>query len=337
MSVSVKLAERPRAAGRSRGDDAPSARRSAPGPASSGLSLIEIDDSNAHRFDMPAGMTGLLVQRVEPLSVGLRRRHRARRDHPRDQPPAGELDRRLPPHRRRGAARRRAGRAISTSPSSISAPIRTRPHGVVGEATHPGHRRRGRDPRLAEDDPRVRGLRRDAGAPPARKASRWSSARRPTWCSSTSRCRAWTASRCCRSCTHLVEVTPIVVISGHADISTAVEATRLGAFDFIEKPLEQRARARHGAQRRRHAAAQDREHDAAGATPEKKYQIVGDIAGAGRGARRDPEGRADQRHRADLGRERRRQGAGGARRSTARACAATARSCRSTAPRSPTS
>ena len=37
---------------------------------------------------------------------------------------------------------------------------------------------------------------------------------------------------------HLVEVTPIVVISGHADITTAVEATKLGAFDFIEKPLE---------------------------------------------------------------------------------------------------
>ena len=33
---------------------------------------------------------------------------------------------------------------------------------------------------------------------------------------------------------HLVEITPIVVISGHADITTAVEATRLGAFDFIE-------------------------------------------------------------------------------------------------------
>jgi two-component system nitrogen regulation response regulator NtrX len=37
---------------------------------------------------------------------------------------------------------------------------------------------------------------------------------------------------------HIVEVTPIVVISGHGTVSTAVEATKLGAFDFIEKPLE---------------------------------------------------------------------------------------------------
>jgi serine protease Do len=38
------------------------------GPGELGLSLIEIDSSNAHRFDVPAGMTGLLVQQVEPLS-----------------------------------------------------------------------------------------------------------------------------------------------------------------------------------------------------------------------------------------------------------------------------
>jgi len=31
--------------------------------------------------------------------------------------------------------------------------------------------------------------------------------------------------------------TPIIMISGHATIKTAVETTRLGAFDFIEKPL----------------------------------------------------------------------------------------------------
>ena len=31
---------------------------------------------------------------------------------------------------------------------------------------------------------------------------------------------------------------PVVIITGHGDVSTAVEATRRGAYDFIEKPLE---------------------------------------------------------------------------------------------------
>ena len=34
-----------------------------------------------------------------------------------------------------------------------------------------------------------------------------------------------------------VEGCPVVMMSGHGTIETAVEATRLGAFDFIEKPL----------------------------------------------------------------------------------------------------
>jgi two-component system nitrogen regulation response regulator NtrX len=33
------------------------------------------------------------------------------------------------------------------------------------------------------------------------------------------------------------ETLPIVIISGHGTVSTAVEATKAGAFDFIEKPL----------------------------------------------------------------------------------------------------
>ena len=31
---------------------------------------------------------------------------------------------------------------------------------------------------------------------------------------------------------------PVVMISGHADIQTAVECIKKGAFDFIEKPLD---------------------------------------------------------------------------------------------------
>ncbi len=66
--VSVKLAERPQ---RTPERVASPAERSTQriGPGELGLTLVEIDDRNSHRFDVPSGMTGLLVQRVEPLSV----------------------------------------------------------------------------------------------------------------------------------------------------------------------------------------------------------------------------------------------------------------------------
>ena len=34
------------------------------------------------------------------------------------------------------------------------------------------------------------------------------------------------------------EEAPVVILSGHGNVKTAVEATKLGAFDFIEKPPE---------------------------------------------------------------------------------------------------
>ena len=33
------------------------------------------------------------------------------------------------------------------------------------------------------------------------------------------------------------ETIQVVMISGHGTVTTAVEATKLGAFDFLEKPL----------------------------------------------------------------------------------------------------
>ena len=30
---------------------------------------------------------------------------------------------------------------------------------------------------------------------------------------------------------------PVIMMSGHGNIGTAVEATRLGAYDYLEKPL----------------------------------------------------------------------------------------------------
>src|SRR5258707_8903709 len=40
-----------------------------------------------------------------------------------------------------------------------------------------------------------------------------------------------------RKIRHVNEPLPVVIIAGHGAVSTAVEATKLGAFDFIEKPL----------------------------------------------------------------------------------------------------
>ena len=40
-----------------------------------------------------------------------------------------------------------------------------------------------------------------------------------------------------RKLRELDELLPVVMISGHGTVSTAVEATKLGAFDFLEKPL----------------------------------------------------------------------------------------------------
>ena len=74
---------------------------------------------------------------------------------------------------------------------------------------------------------------------------------------------------------HLTDATPIVVVSGHATITSAVEATRLGAFDFIEKPLATErlmVTVRNAVDSRRLRTENRRYRRDA----EKRYQIVGD-------------------------------------------------------------
>jgi two-component system nitrogen regulation response regulator NtrX len=76
---------------------------------------------------------------------------------------------------------------------------------------------------------------------------------------------------------HLAETTPVVVISGHGTVSTAVEATKLGAFDFIEKPLERErvlVTVRNAVDSRRLRS----ENRSFRRDAEKRYQIIGDSA-----------------------------------------------------------
>ena len=105
----------------------------------------------------------------------------------------------------------------------------------------------------------------------------------------------------------------VVVISGHGNIETAVKATKLGALDFLEKPLSIEKVARGGQERPgRTAASQSKtaacRADSGLALPHHRRKRPHEGAA--------PAARADGRHqwpRADLWRKRRRQGTGGAR------------------------
>ena len=68
----------------------------------------------------------------------------------------------------------------------------------------------------------------------------------------------------------------VVMISGHGNIETAVKATKLGAFDFLEKPLsieKVTVVVKNALEQRRLAA---REHAPASEDGESKYRIIGE-------------------------------------------------------------
>ena len=75
--------------------------------------------------------------------------------------------------------------------------------------------------------------RRSAGMLEASQPWRWSSA--------TCGCRTWTALRCLKQARELLPEAEVVMITGHGSVEKAVEAMRLGAYDFIQKPLDSAA------------------------------------------------------------------------------------------------
>ena len=108
---------------------------------------------------------------------------------------------------------------------------------MTRKPAHRHRRRRAEHRPVAAPDPRGRGLPRQrvrlgGGVPGGARAA----PRRRCTCS-TCGCPTATASTCCGWCGSGTSDAAAVMISGHGTIADAVEATRIGAFDFLEKPL----------------------------------------------------------------------------------------------------
>ena len=104
----------------------------------------------------------------------------------------------------------------------------------------------------------------------------------------------------------------VVVISGHGSIEAAVKATKLGAFDFLEKPLsidKVSVVTKNALNHRRLELENSRLKEDTGS----RWRIIGDsVPDEGAPPAAHPDGR-HQRPRPDLWRKRHRQGAGGPR------------------------
>src|SRR5437870_1772731 len=72
--------------------------------------------------------------------------------------------------------------------------------------------------------------------------------------------------------------TPVVMVSGHADIQTSVECTKRGAFDFLEKPLN-RDKLLLSVRNAVRTQKLEEQVDELREEKEREYQLVGDAAG----------------------------------------------------------
>ncbi len=128
----------------------------------------------------------------------------------------------------------------------------------------------------------------------------------------------------------------VVMISGHGNIESAVKAIKMGAFDFVEKPLSLEKTVlvvRNALRQRDLEEGEPRAARSRRSTARDGGREPCDAASARAGGH----GGADQWPRADLRRERHRQGARRAHDSSGQPSPECARSSKSTAPRFPKS
>ena len=151
---------------------------------------------------------------------------------------------------------------------------------------------------------------------PARSASSaWRSAP-TTWSSSTSGCPGIDGLTTLQRLGERQVDAQVVIISGHGNIESAVRAIKMGAFDFIEKPLslEKTMLVVRNALRQRDLETENR---ALRARVDRQFTMVGRQPADAAPARAGGDGGADQRPGADPRRERHRQGTGGPHHSSA--------------------
>jgi two-component system response regulator FixJ len=79
---------------------------------------------------------------------------------------------------------------------------------------------------------------------------------------------------------------PVIVVSGHGDVPTAVRAMKAGAHDFLEKPIDEemllvavQAAFRDGAQKVRADEAGQAARRLAGLSPRERQVLEGIVAG----------------------------------------------------------
>ena len=125
-------------------------------------------------------------------------------------------------------------RQLKTDPRRRSRDVQS---AVDAQIPHPRHRRRSGHPRFAADDARVRRLRvRRRRDRPGRARARRARGARPG--AARRQDAGHGRHRGARAAAHHERgAAGRSSISGHGTISTAVEATKKGAFDFIEKPF----------------------------------------------------------------------------------------------------